>query len=350
MDCLDDFIGLNHCSILTTPESGLYLNDLPGVEIQNIDQIANAEQATFMGVWEEIQKRALKRFRTDVINEFGKRYRIKQVQQTLNIGKEVDTATVTAAAVQYRGFTVELNQATETYVNSNMQSIFIQTLYLYLPASVNTTIKVFDLDLGTQLYTYSLTGSVGWNTVNVGQYFEASRIFVCYDATTVNSVKLDITNMYLDNNSYINNWLYTFWHCCSGLTKLKGASSAIATLTTTTAGQSTFGLSGILSIRCTYNSVVCYNKEHFGQALLYCLGSELMTERINSSRINRWTTVDKPKAVELRKYFEARYKGGVYDDISYDGELTTAVFGIDLNKRDACLQCNSDFQFVEARL
>lgn len=350
MNCLTDFIGLNNCSILTTPESGLYLNDLPGVEIQNIDQIANAEQSTFVGVWNEIQKRALNRFKTDLINEFGKRYRLKQVQQLVNIGKVIDTTEVTASAAQYRGFTVELNQANDTHVNSNMQSIFVQALYLYLPAAVNPTIKIFDLDLGTELYTYSLTGAIGWNTITVGQYFEATRIFVCYNATAVNSVKLDITKMYLDNNCYFDNWLYTYWHCCSGLTKLKGATAATATPTTTTQGQSTFGMSGIFSIRCTFNNVVCYNKEHFGEALLYCLGSELMTERINSSRINRWTTVDKPKATELRKYFEARYKGGVYDDIAYDGELTTAVFGIDLNKRDVCIQCNSDFQFVEARL
>jgi hypothetical protein len=351
-DCLLDFIGIKDCTIATVPESGIYINDLPGIEIQNIDQIANAEQSTFVGVWTEIQKRALRRFKTDVIAEFGKRYKLRQVQQTVDLGKVIDTTSTTVAAVEWRGFTLELNDEDERWVNSNMQTISIQQLYLYLPGAVNTTIKVFDLDLGDELYTYALTGALGWNTIKVGQMFTASRIYVCYDATAINSVELDITDMPLDSNSYCSNgYWFTHWNCSDSYTKLKGAKTTkTATVTSVTEGDNTFGLSGVFSVKCTFDNVICNNKEHFAEALLHCLGSELMTERINSSRINRWTTVDKPKAQELRKYFEARYKGGTYDEITYEGELAIAVCGIDLNTNDKCLQCDNLFRFVEAKL
>lgn len=352
MECLQDYIGLNHCSILTTPESGLYLNDLPGIEIKNIDEIANSEQSDFVGVWEQIQKRAINRFKTDVINEFVKRYKLRQVQQSVNIGKQIEATTTTAAAVQWRGFTIELNRATEQMANSNMQVIAIQELYLYLTAAVNTTIKVFDIDTGVELYTAAVTGAIGWNTLKVGQKFTARRVFVCYDATTVISTKLDISTLQL-NNTTINKGLFvqTTWDFCNSITRLKGANATkTTTVTSVTEGLDSFGLSGIFSIKCTFDSVVCTNKEHFAQALLFCLGSELMTERINSSRINRWTTVDMAKAKELKKYFEVVYKGGKYEDVDYDGELYTAVYGINLNKYDACIECDAPFRFMEAHL
>ncbi|GEM_PF-6552378 len=352
MNCLEDYIGLNHCSVLTTPESGLYLNDLPGVEIANIDAIANSEQSTFVGVWEEIQKRALARFKTDVIAEFGKRYRLRQVQQTVNMEKIIDTNTITAAAAQWRGYIIELNRENDDYVYSNMQVLAVQYLYLYLGGIGNIPIRIFDLETGEALYSSTLSGVAGWNTILVNRLFIGRRFFLCYDATAVNSVELDITKFHLDNVAYFNqDWYHTYWNCTGSISRMRGAYSPnTSTVTAITESNNTYGFSGIWSVKCAYDSVVCYNKELFAQALLYCLGSELMTERINSSRINRWTTVDKPKAIELRKYFEAKYKGGVYDDITFEGELCLAIYGIDLNKYDACLQCDNIIVFREAKL
>lgn len=47
----------------------------------------------------------------------------------------------------------------------------------------------------------------------------------------------------------------------------------------------------------------CTNKQELAMPLLYFLGAELMYERLYSTRINRYTTIDKNKASELRKDF-----------------------------------------------
>ena len=122
------------------------------------------------------------------------------------------------------------------------------------------------------------------------------------------------------------------------------------TVTDVKQAHDVFGLSAVWSVKCSFNNIVCQNKDHFAEALLYCLGSELMTERINSSRINRWTTIDKPRAIELRKFFEARYKGGVYDETQYEGELTSAVYGIELNLYDSCLCADNKIIWTDSRL
>jgi hypothetical protein len=351
MECLRDYIGVKSCAITTIPEGG-YINNLPGVELQNIDQIANTEQVTYMGVWNEVQERALKRFKTDVIAEFGKRYRLMQVQQVVNLGRKIDVNSITPATGQWRGGTIELNYETDKFVNSVLQDIFIQELPLWLPVSVNTTVKVFDLDLGIELFTTALAGVAGWNVVNVNKHFDARRIFFCYDATLINSVKFDTHDFFLDNFSYWDNfYYYNIWDAFRSSSRMKGATSPLtANVTSVTSTDNTFGLSCIWSLRCSYNNVVCSNKEYFRGAWSFCLGSELMTERINSSRINRWTTVDKAKAVELRKYFEVKYKGGVYDETEYVGELTNAVCGIDLNKYDSCIQCDAPIRYMDSLL
>lgn len=66
------------------------------------------------------------------------------------------------------------------------------------------------------------------------------------------------------------------------------------------------------------------NAESFGIALWYLLGSEFMFERINSSRINKYTTIDKAKARELQTAFLE----------TFQDELTVAVNSIDVNDNE----------------
>ena len=165
--CLEDWIGVTGCSGATS-DSGVYINDLPGVELRNIDEIANEEQVNFSGVWSEVQTRALNRFQTDVIAGLSKKYRLRMVTNSVEIGKKIDTTSTTALATQMRGFTLELSYPDDNwYVPSNMQSVYVQRLMLYLPAITTLNIKIYDLDLGTTLYTKALTGVAGWNEWNV---------------------------------------------------------------------------------------------------------------------------------------------------------------------------------------
>lgn len=66
--------------------------------------------------------------------------------------------------------------------------------------------------------------------------------------------------------------------------------------------------------------LICENKLLLATALWYLLGAELMFEKINSNRINRYTTIDKPKAKELRAEFM---------DL-FHSELSVSVAGIDI--------------------
>jgi hypothetical protein len=333
LNCLKDHIGIQGCAG-STPPSGIYINQLPGVDLKGIDKLADDQQVNFQGVWDDVQERAVRKFRNDVVAEFNKRFKLKTVMQSVDIQRKIDTSSTTSAATEYRGFVLELNREDENYVASNLQNIYLQTLYLYLPDAVNSTIKVYDLDTETELKTSALTGTFGWNTISVLVNYDYRRLYVCYDSTSVNSIEQDITllkDAVLFNGSYKTDF---------GNIEIRGASSTIADKFNITYGNDTFGLTGIFSVVCTFDNLICNNISTFETALLYCLGTELMFEKMYSNRLNEYTLLNKEKAKEMMQHF--------YDE--YKAELQTAINGINLNLNDFCLECNAPIRHVDARV
>jgi len=343
LDCLKDYIGIRGCTN-TTSISGIYINDfLPGVEWKQIDQIADSDQLSFVQVWEDIQNRSIARFRNDVNSSLQNRfvnnglasgYLLKQIFQSNNLGQIIDAITTFAPVNESRGIKIHLSN-----FGSNLQSIHIQSLNLYTNAIYAVAIVVKDLDTNLTLDTFNVTSVIGWNLVNVGKNYSSKNLSITYNSTLITSVSLDINNV----NGYDASCdcvCYNMDSCNAYVTGIKGANQT----------SDSFGLSAIFSVKCTYDNLVCNNKSNFLSSWAYLLGAELMTERIYSSRINRWTTIDKARATELRKEFEARYMGGVVSEVKFAGELTNAVYGLYLNQNDCCIECDSPIMYKNVSL
>lgn len=76
MECLINYIGLKVCGNETS-ESGLFINSLPGISLESIEKIADSEQVTYRGVWNDVQTEAAARFYVDVVNELTKCYKLQ---------------------------------------------------------------------------------------------------------------------------------------------------------------------------------------------------------------------------------------------------------------------------------
>lgn len=63
--CLIDLVGLKECNSIK-PKSGLWINDLPGISLDVIHNMANREQLNYAGVWKSVQERASIRLLTDI--------------------------------------------------------------------------------------------------------------------------------------------------------------------------------------------------------------------------------------------------------------------------------------------
>jgi len=75
--------------------------------------------------------------------------------------------------------------------------------------------------------------------------------------------------------------------------------------------------------------LICENKALLAVALWYLFGAEFMFEKVNSTRVNRFTTIDKIKAQKLRTEFEGYFFN----------ELSVAVQGID-TESSTCIEFN----------
>lgn len=77
MECLNNYIGIKGCgSDSEDPASGFTINELPGVNLEMIQSLADADQETFLGVWADVKKRAMAKFELAVKVQLNKCYKI----------------------------------------------------------------------------------------------------------------------------------------------------------------------------------------------------------------------------------------------------------------------------------
>ena len=89
-----------------------------------------------------------------------------------------------------------------------------------------------------------------------------------------------------------------------------------------------------LNAYCDYDEMACANIPKLTNAWRYLLGNQLMLERLFSTRINRFTTVDREQAVELRDFYQIEYEKAL--------KQASKLLIID----DCCLICNANPQTV----
>jgi hypothetical protein len=323
--CLTDYIGILGCG-RATPNSCLYINSLPGMSVINFDRLTTEEKPTYLQIWDDIQLRAIKRFQIDLYGILNKRWKIDTISNSINLGRKYDTTNITAAAADYRGFVKDLDYGmdNELVKTSTLQTHYIQTLSFYSPiVQANTSIKIFDVDLGTVIDSFTFDAVIGWNVVQVNKNYTERRIFVGVDSTNINSVELIIPTT-------------TMWKWYD---VVRGASMTIAGgVSTLVYNNNTFGLSATFGTRCKWDSLVCANLDVFAESLWYCLGSETMVEALVSGRTNIVTT-DRKRNEYL--------KTEVYD-VRYQQSLEQAALNIEMDQSDICIECNEPITIRES--
>lgn len=83
--CLKDYVGLKFCSNTEEPDSGLYINSLPGISVEVLDNIADSEQITYAKVWTDAQDEAWMRFQDDFFRELIACYDVSRTCDIKNL-------------------------------------------------------------------------------------------------------------------------------------------------------------------------------------------------------------------------------------------------------------------------
>jgi hypothetical protein len=354
MKCLIDFIGPYQGCYAPVPLSGMYLTQLPGIEFANIDQIANADQVTWQGVWDDLQATASDTFREDVIEEFGKRFMLKQITQSVDLGKAYDTTVLTPVAAGLQaGILIESVLPGNQCAMSNLLQIYVQTInFFWSGTNPNPAFEVYfkDADLGTIEFQVAGASVVpGWNQIWIDRTFVATRLFVIVDGNFDDYVNLDISEFFLDTLGNPNFGMYNSWAGAGCQSRIRGAKLVSGV---DSEGSNTFGLSAQISAKCNWDQVICTNKRQFASAWQHCLAIEYLNYRISSSRLNRWKTIDKGAAIKLQELYTHKYRGGKDEKtgLEYPGKLQNAITWIEVDDSDCCLKNNNRLISRETQL
>lgn len=326
--CLDNYIGLRGCGS-TTPPSGLYVNDLPGMSLENLVTLTNTDEPTYSDIWTMVQTRAQQRFSLDVRQEMGKHYKLNTLMQGINVGNDVGSLAASVPA-QYAGFTIELIDENYEFVPSPFASIHVQQIVFFADQIYNgAQFDIVDLDSGLTLLTKTADLISGKNVIEINTTFHnlyvnpSWRIAVLVNMGTVANL-LDLVLPY--NRSMMS--------CCD--VRLQGFTSDGA-VSAGSFGNNTYGMSGIFSIVCNWDAMICQNKTLFSRAYWYLLGIEVLTEQLYSSKLNQFTTVNLQRLNDLRAEYQ----------VEYNKSLEQAASGLKLSC-DCCIECNESVQLREA--
>jgi len=335
VNCLKGYVGLRGCGV-DTPVSLLYVNSLPGISLKTIDKTATDEQKTFFQVWEDVENRAIAKFKTDIAAKLAAKYRLKSINQSINLGRLVNKSIVHSAENQLKGFSIDL-RLSPNYKQSTLQAINLQTVSVYA-TSVKTglVLKVMDVETGDTLETKTFDVVEGWNLVQVNSRYEAQRIFVGVDSDSFDTVHLTINQGLCQQ---INAGLGIIYGE-SGNAYIRGAKTTDPTdMTTLSYGSDCYGVSAVFSIVCRYDNLICNNLETFATAFWYLLGAELMIQGLASDRINL-VTLNRESLLEKQQYFESEY----------NKEIDNVLKGLNIDTSDPCIECNAPVRTAEARM
>ena len=311
MDCLKDYIGLAGCGA-SVPASGLFINSLPGISLKAIDSLADADQVNYVGVWNDVQIRAIKRLELMVISEMAKNTALKgsKFQTSTHVAYSTTdfTDTVDAVVIKFGSY------CSSPFLFHYFNDIKFETSFLG-----DVTITVKDDETGEMLWTdtCSPTGSPAICPVNKKFYRRYIRVEIVNSGNLYKSMPMQ--NIYHGCGSiqygYMSNNVYKGYTDCLGVNLLG------------------------YSIGCDALNLACDNKSLFASTLWYLEGSELMMERMASNRVNFWT-MDRKQAEELKAYY----------DTEAEKNLKMAMNGISIADCDCCTKCDPVVAIREARL
>ena len=326
--CLDNYIGLRGCGS-TTPPSGLYVNDLPGMSLENLVTLTNTDEPTYSDIWTMVQTRAQQRFSLDVREAMGKHYKLNSLMQGINVGNDVGSLAASRPTA-FAGFTIELIDQNYEFVPSPFASIHVQQIVLWSNENIGSLdFTFYDLDKNIEIYTTQSSLIPGKNIIEINRTFHnlyqsnTWRLGIFYDIGSMS----DSYDMILPYNR-------SMMSCCD--VRLQGFGSD-TTVSAGSFGNNTYGLSGIFSIVCNWDAMICQNKTLFSRAYWYLLGIEVLTEQLYSSKLNQFTTVNLQRLNELRAEYQ----------VEYSKSLEQVASGLKLSC-DCCIECNESVQLREA--
>ena len=316
--CLLDYVGLRGCST-TEPESGVYINQYPGMSTELIDKVASSDQVTFSQVWKDIQQTAYLELKTSVqkaLKDFAGARLDQVLFQTsrLFVQQWQQINPVPEEAIFKGVFT--------SIAGSKYAGLRIKKAYIYNSGAVavpNVPIKIFQCQDGTVLWETTVTVQPGANTINIGQtfglVFDKINIAMLVDCTNLPT----LTGQFIDNGSW--NWQGMDAQCASRYYSWLNTSGYNIFPVTAPLNyglgelwNNDFSQSAIYwdaELLCSLDSFICGQREFLLESWGNLLAAQTLRFKLGSNRVNYFTQSNTERTERSLVTFEEKFKDAI---------------------------------------
>lgn len=306
--CYSNYIGID--SSVSSSESGLYITDLLGVTIMQLEKLTKSDQADYVAFFESLKKTAWRNLLIDTHKKLGVKFLVDKkllTRETSQFEPEQNGNTGLAGVK----ITVDLPK----YARLQILSISIKTDTDYTSPEAEFFVYRKDAD-GELLSTVTSELSDGVNIIPVYEEFEEDELFIAFDPENIQAYKT--TNKYYDDVRYFDKDLSCTFPCYFGnegsVQQVNGG-----------------GLNVKFVVYCSLDKFVCDNLNLFKHSYLYRLGVDLTRERRVSDKVNRFTVMTAERADELFAVY--------FDD--YEKALSAVIDTINIKEDPICFTCKS---------
>jgi len=282
MTCYQNYVTVDRS---IPSRSGLYANDLPGVELAMGDLLTKEDQANADEFWEMICKKAWDNFISELTHALQDKFYV----DSKLISRETSQFNTSISGSGLSGVTIEFQLP--RYARLHIVSADIWGVDAY--SSPEFEVKVFDqVEDGDLLGTFTQETEEGANTIFIDQDFNTNKVFVAFDAD-IYSLRQTDNKRYL-NSPYINFTCRECYFDCGGY-----------------AGRITQENGGGLNVKynvvCSVEKFACENINLFKQAFYFRIGLELVYERMLGNQINKYMTMTLERQDELLSFYETKF-------------------------------------------
>tara|TARA_Y100000361_G_C11162000_1_gene348094 strand:+ start:25350 stop:26285 length:936 start_codon:yes stop_codon:yes gene_type:complete len=277
MNCLKNVVGIR-CQG-DSSSSGLYVEDLEGINIKTAAQIADNRYQSGIDLIAKKKDFAVKAIVNDIRSQFLPYFRTNSIVDELKVGTYKDT-TLTPSPFA-RGIQIKTR-------NSKLLKIRVSTIEIRL-ADFNYT-GILDIIDGTNKTSYDFeTDNEGVALIEVNYLSSENEIQVVIEDPNIKPIDAYVKkgcNCYTRRSEFLH------------ATGYKDGDKA----------SSTFGLSVQFLAECDNEKLICLISNQLGFPILYKTGIEIVKEWIASDRLNPVTIIDDGTEEFLLENFENEYK------------------------------------------
>lgn len=333
IDCLNNLVGIRtSCGDQVASDSGLYLQDLPFINLKTADSIVTDQDSGFA-----LMQQKLNIAQNYLVNDIRSRmmpyFKVHSVVDNEIAGYTLDNMTEVAGTGNYTG--IQLKVFEYPYL-----SVYLSSLSLFTNYTGDIEVKIFDLMQSKLLDTITVSAVANEIVqVNIHKEYQTNgqilNLFVGYDTTGIGSYQTNIFGPGFIGYSNcrgctrrrdtLNGYLYVYQKSLPLNTQ--------AIQQNLIPSNGTGGLSLTYSLSCSVERWICQNRNGFAMALLHRAGMEILKEFSMSSRVNSLTTLRKDEVANLEQYFEAEYNKSM-DNVLKNLRLPS----------DICIKCQKQLK------